>query len=335
MMTPRAIWGFHMPARFGRAPIDQGFIALGWDELGDLTALPPSREGFKAAVERAGIAKKPGAIPVWAGLLYRYVHEMREGDLVIYPSKTDRMLNLGIVSGPCRHDPAAPEFRNRRSVDWRRSLPRASFSQSALHEIGSALTLFQVTSHSEEFLAALEGRQTAPEDVDDSDVEEVSAQVEESTEDFILRRLKAGQSPYEFEHFLAHLLTCMGYFARVTQASGDAGVDVIAHRDELGFEPPIIKVQCKQTLEVIGRPAVQQLHGAIEHGEHGLFVTLGRFSPDARNFERSKPNLRLVDGEALIGLIYNHYHRFDPRYQRLIPLKRIYVPGGAATGLEA
>lgn len=133
---------------------------------------------------------------------------------------------------------------------------------------------------------------------------------------------------------MAHLLTCMGYHARVTKASGDGGVDVIAHRDELGFEPPIIKVQVKQVLDQIGRPAVQQLHGAIETGEHGLFVTLGGFTNDARVFERSKPNLRLVDGDALIALIYSHYHKFEPRWQRLIPLRRVYIPGGGSASEE-
>ena len=126
----------------------------------------------------------------------------------------------------------------------------------------------------------------------------------------------------------------MGYHARVTQASSDGGIDIIAHRDELGFEPPIIKVQCKQMLGTIGRPDVQQLHGAIERGEHGLFVTLGTYSPDARTFERTKPNLRLIDGEALIGLIYAHYHKFEPRYQMLIPLKQSYIPGSVLGAKE-
>ena len=119
----------------------------------------------------------------------------------------------------------------------------------------------------------------------------------------------------------------MGYHSRVTQASADGGIDIIAHRDELGFEPPIIKVQCKQILSTIGRPEVQQLHGAIEIDEHGLFVTLGSFTADARTYERGKPNLRLIDGPTLIELIYSHYHEFDPRYQMLLPLKRTYIPG--------
>ncbi len=126
----------------------------------------------------------------------------------------------------------------------------------------------------------------------------------------------------------------MGYHARVTQASGDGGVDIIAHRDELGFEPPIIKVQCKQMLGTIGRPDVQRLHGAIEREEHGLFVTLGSFSPDARTFERTKPNLRLIDGEELIDLIYAHYREFEPRYQALLPLKPTYIPGPGINAKE-
>lgn len=122
-------------------------------------------------------------------------------------------------------------------------LPRTSFSQAALYEVGSAVALFQVTSNADEFLAALQGAEPEPEAIDDSTADHVTAQVQESTEDFIIKRLRGSQSAYQFEHFVAHLLTCMGYHARVTQASSDGGVDIIAHRDELGCEPPIIKVQ--------------------------------------------------------------------------------------------
>jgi restriction system protein len=194
--------------------------------------------------------------------------------------------------------------------------------------------MFRVAANADEFLAAMEGREFEASDIDDISAESVSAQVEETTEDFIIKRLKTSQTPYQFEHFIAHLLKCMDYHSRVTQASGDGGVDIIAHRDELGFEPPIIKVQCKQILSTIGRPDVQKLYGAIESEEKGLFVTLGSFSADARTFEQTKPNLRLIDGSALIELIYEHYHQFEPRYQMLLPLKRSYIPGPIASGGE-
>ena len=118
----------------------------------------------------------------------------------------------------------------------------------------------------------------------------------------------------------------MNYHTRVTPKSSDGGVDIIAHRDELGFEPPIIKVQCKQTTTPIGQPEIAQLHGVVENGEHGLFVTLGSYSKPAVDFERTKPNLRLIGGEQLVELIFENYGKFDPKYQALLPLKRIFVP---------
>lgn len=313
-------------------PIEQSYVAIGWRHMGDLAQIAPSRDAFKAAYEIAYPDAGPGTVRTSAGVPYRFVVEMKLDDIVIFPSKPDRMVNIGKVDGNYEYHPDAPrECPHRRSIKWLKHLPRADFSQAALNEIGSALTLFRVATNADEFLSALEGNKFEVADVDDASAEQASEQAEESTVDFIIKRLKSSQSPYQFEHFVAHLLKCMGYFSRVTQASGDGGVDIIAHRDELGFEPPIIKVQCKQTLSTIGRPDVQKLFGAIEREEKGLFVTLGSFSPEARTFEQTKHNLRLIDGPTLIELIYEHYHKFEPRYQMLLPLKRSYIPGPVAT----
>ena len=326
-MAEQAIWGIHMALAHRRAPVDQGYVALGWSEMGDLSRIAPNRDAYKAAYATTYPDAKPGNVAVSAGALFRFANEMKPGDVVVFPSKADRIVNIGTITGGYRFEPGLPDgCAHVRAVQWRRAIPRAFFSQPALNEIGSAISLFRVSSNAEEFLAALAGHAFEPSDIDDVSAAPAAEQARETTRDFIIKRLKAGQNAYQFEHFVAHLLRCMGYHARVTQASGDGGVDVIAHRDELGFEPPIIKVQCKQVLSTIGRPEVQQLHGAIERGEHGLFMTLGGFSADARAFERTKPNLRLIDGEALIELIYAHYERFEPRYRTLLPLTRSYAP---------
>lgn len=102
--------------------------------------------------------------------------------------------------------------------------------------------------------------------------------------------------------------------------------------DKKFVEPPIIKVQCKQMLGNHGRPEVAQLIGVLGQGEHGLFVTLGGYTAEARSFERSKPNLRLIDGAILVELIFAHYDKFEPRYQVLLPLKRTYVPAPVSSG---
>jgi restriction system protein len=331
-MTEKTIWGIHMDWSLELAPIEKGFIAIGWDELGDLSKIEATREAFKARLTST-YNSKPGAVPVNAGVLFRFVHEMKKGDLIVYPSKPNRMVNLGTVDGDYIFDSSNVEsYPNRRRVKWLRQMPRTEFSADALHEIGSFITLFKISNNADEFIAAFEGQEIQRIETDFEVAEAVSSQAQESAADFIIKKLKSGINPYQFEEFIGHLLECMGYHARVTQKSGDGGIDIIAHKDELGFEPPIIKVQCKQTQNSIGQPDVAQLYGHVEPTEFGLFVTLGTFTADARRFERAKRNRRLIDGKGLIELIENHYAHFQPKYQVLLPLKQIYVPG--VVGLE-
>ena len=119
--------------------------------------------------------------------------------------------------------------------------------------------------------------------------------------------------------FTAGLLQAIGYRAEVTPASGDGGV--IAYRDPLGLEPPIIKVQCKRTLNTIGGPDVQKLMGTLAPGstEVGLFITLGTFTSDTISLARSRHDLRSVNGRQLVDMIFDHYEQLDPEWCRLLP----------------
>ncbi len=132
---------------------------------------------------------------------------------------------------------------------------------------------------------------------------------------------------FRFEHLVAGLLSAMGYRATATVATGDGGVDVIASRDPLMIEPPIIKVQCKRTISTIGGPDVQKLAGALAPGgsELGLFVTLGAYSSDAMHLERTRQDLRLLNGTQLIDLIFEHYDGLAAEWKRLLPLRSVYA----------
>lgn len=177
-----------------------------------------------------------------------------------------------------------------------------------------------------EFLAALSGQQPTLQPKDDESVSYVADEIEQNTRDFILKTLATELHGHPFAHFAAHLLTTMGYRTRVSPEGPDGGIDIIAHKDELGFEPPLIKVQIKSSEETVGDPAVSQLYGKVDKSEFGLFVTLGEFTHPAKTFARNKSNLRLIDGQELVSLIMEHYDKFDSRYKALIPLKRVYVP---------
>jgi restriction system protein len=226
MTDAPTIWGIHMEWDDSTIARDTKDIAIGWNELEDLNKLPPSRDAFKAEFTKAYPAEKPGAVPVKAGVLYRFAKEMNVGDMVVYPSKSDKVVNIGIISGDYTYSPSINAgYPHRRAVDWKTHRPRAQFSQQALYEIGSAITLFQVTNNAEEFLAALEGKPFEAADVDATTAVETAVQADESAEDFVIKRLKNNLSSEQFEHFVAELLRCMGYHSRVTSYTGDGGVD--------------------------------------------------------------------------------------------------------------
>jgi len=324
-----AIWGIH-GGRTGDADalfLKSNCIAIGWQQIGDLKTLKPDREAFKARVAQVYPEKKSGAVPVIAGQLFRFIYELRIGDLVVYPSRADRQIHFGEIEGDYYFDPKTEiTYPNRRAVKWLRALPRTRFSQGALYEVGSAMSLFLVKNYAEEFRAAIEGQAAVLPLAQDETVALVADEIEETTRDFILKRLAQELKGHPFAEFVAHILTAMGYRTRVSPEGPDGGIDIIAHKDELGFEPPIIKVQVKSHEGSIGDPVVSALYGKLSPGEFALIITLGTFTNQARIFARSKGNLRLIDGDELVSLITLHYDKFDSRYKGLLPLKRVYVP---------
>lgn len=65
----------------------------------------------------------------------------------------------------------------------------------------------------------------------------------------------------EFEHFTADLLAQLGYdHVSVTKASGDQGIDVIAHKDGLSYA-----IQCKHYSGNLGNSAVQEAYAGKTH----------------------------------------------------------------------
>ena len=102
---------------------------------------------------------------------------------------------------------------------------------------------------------------------DDNTIDDIFANVEETTSDFVFKKLFTELKGFAFEPFAAHILNIIGYNTRVTKKSGDGGIDIVAFKDELGIEPPIIKVQVKCVEGAIGAPAVQALYGNVEIGE--------------------------------------------------------------------
>src|SRR5215207_2699550 len=166
--------------------LKKNVVALGWDQIGNLAAIGPNRELFKARYLETYADSKPGAVPLNAGQLFRFIHEMKPDDTVVYPSKRDRLIHIGIIQGEYRYSPSLDSrYPHMRSVKWVKEVPRTSFTQGALYEIGSAMSLFQVKTYADEFLAALAGEIKPIEqtETEDETVAYVVEDIEQTTRD--------------------------------------------------------------------------------------------------------------------------------------------------------
>lgn len=323
-MEEKKIWGIH--TQNDNLFLNKDLIAIGWRDFGDLSKVEANRDAFKAHYIEAYPDAKKGQIANGAGMLYRFIHEVQIGDYVVFPSKTDRKINIGTVEGDYFFEDNDGEYVQRRKVKWLKHIPRLSFSQGALYEVGSAMSFFSVKNYADEFLSALEKdfkKTISSDDVEDESVGATADDIVESTKDFILKELSRQLKGYDLEAFVADLLRAMGYRTIVSQQGGDSGIDITAYKDEL---PPRILVQVKSQDSDIKETTIQSLKGAMREGDYGLFVTLSNYTKNAQKYLNSTPIIRGINGTELVDLILKYYEDLSERYRKMIPLKMVYIP---------
>ena len=244
---------------------------------------------------------------------------------MIFPSKIDRQVNIGVVRGDYVYDPSQADYVQTRKVQWLKHLPRTAFSQGALYEIGSAMTFFAVKNYADEFMAALDKnfRDDISSEAEDDSVGATADDIIERTKDFILKELSRQLKGYDLENFVADLLQAMGYRTLVSQRGGDSGIDITAYKDEL---PPRILVQVKSQDSDIKESMLQSLKGAMREGDYGLFVTLSNYTKNAKKYLESTPIIRGINGTELVELILKYYEELSEKYRKMIPLKSVYIP---------
>lgn len=319
----KRVWGIH--TKDDHLFLVDNRIAIGKKEFGDLSQVKPTRTAFKNKYAEVYPNAKKGAVPTSSGMLYRFMHEVQVGDYVVFPSKSDRKINIGIVASDYMYEPSAPEFVQQRKVKWVKHLPRTAFSQGALYEIGSAMSFFAVKNYADEFIAALDkdfGKAVAETDEDET-VAATAEDIIEATKDFILKELSKNFKGYELENFVADLLSAMGYRTTVSKHGGDHGIDIIAYKDEL---PPRILVQVKSKDGDINEQTIQSLKGAMREGDYGLFVTLSNYTKNAQDYLQNTPIIRGINGTELVDLILKYHEALSEKYKKKIPLKMVYIP---------
>ncbi len=132
--------------------IQESRVYVTWDRLDvDLSKLS-DRSGFINILATRYPDAKPKKIVNWASQLWPFAHEMKKGDLVVLPLKTQRAVQVGEVAGDYRFEPNGPKpFFHWRSVRWiGEAVPREHFGQDLLNSFGAFLTICRVQRNNAE-----------------------------------------------------------------------------------------------------------------------------------------------------------------------------------------
>ena len=323
-MSEVNIWGFHNPIEHEEELIRNDHISMGWKPLGDLSKIKPNtREGFTDIYKKCYPNDTLRSISQCVGQLYRFVYEVNIGDYVVFPTKYNRMVNIGKIVGEYYFDDNDNHFVNKRNVKWIKHIPRTNLSQGALYEIGSFLTFFRVKNYYDEIMGIINNKKVTINNEFDDSVGVTSEAIIDSTKDYILKALKTNYKGYDLENVVSSLLNAMGYRTKVSPHGGDRGKDIVAYKDEL---PPRIIVQVKSQDGDIAEATVQSLKGAMREGDYGLFVTLSDYTKNAKKFLDNQPIIKALNGSELVDLILKYYDDMPEDFKDVVKLKKVFIP---------
>ena len=317
--------------------IEQGLVAIGWNEAGDLAKFP-TRDDILAQIRKQWPGWRPAAHRSSAGILYRFSQEMQIDESVITYDQTIRTYAVGKISGEYRFEPTfdahitgVGPYANIRPIQWRETrIPRDMLSTATRNTLGSPLTVFRLSDAAEQDVVRALAGEPPPSPGDERDGgegEDLLEDIETRSIEFIKDRI-VGLSWEDMQELVAGLLRAMGYKTRVSATGPDRGKDIVASPDGFGFENPRIVVEVKHRPDSpMGSQEIRSFLGGRHPNDKGLYVSTGGFSKEAQyEAERANIPVSLVGLDELVEALMDNYERLDTQTRTLVPLKRVYWP---------
>lgn len=278
--------------------------------------------------------------PMAASQLWRFAHEIKDGDMVVLPRKQPKVVAVGKIAGEYAYRPdlEGAHGPHTRPVAWQvTDIPRANFDQDVLHSLGGLATVFRPRAENAETRieqaaqAHLAGAPVADmiSTADDLPEPAIDVDMDEYVLDFIVQCIRRKFSGTRLEYLVARILEAEGYTTLQTRPGPDGGVDVIAGSGKLGFGEPRLCVQVKSGRDPIDLPDYNRLQGNVRSfgADHGLLVSLSDFRRSVRNEnERSFFEIRLWGPGELAQRVRDTYDSLPADVQTDIPLERGLLP---------
>lgn len=304
---------------------EKNIVAIGWEELGNLTKTSSPKVLMKLVWEAYADAKEGQKI-ISASQIIRFRFEFKPGDFIITYNSQERKYLVGEITGEYEYKSNVTKYKNIRKVKWAKEIDRDRLSPSTKNTLGAISTIFKVGEDArEEILNLLQGK-------------EILKVTSEETEDLIKEDMKQRANEFikdrvskldwqDMQRLVAGILRGMGYKTRISPQGPDRGRDIEASPDGLGLVDPRIIVEVKHRSGQMGRSEITSFTGGLRPGHKGIYVSTGGFSKDAK-YEAERANIptTLIDMDSLVNLIVQYYDSFDTETKTLIPLTKIYWP---------
>lgn len=320
--------------------IQENRVYVTWDGLDvDLAKLRQKAYLTTAMTERYPDTK-PKAIMNWVSQVWPFAHEIKKGDLVVLPLKTQPSIYIGEVTGDYQAAPEGPNpFYHWRSVKWiAESIPRTNFAQDLLYSFGAFMTICRVQrNNAEQRIASMRANGWKPETIaatikaSGAPATEESAEgvdLEELAHDQIAELIAARFKGHGLTRLVEAILKAQGYTTWRSPEGADGGADILAGAGPLGFASPHLCVEVKSESNQIGRETVDKLLGAMTkfNADEGLFVAWGGFKANVQKDLASQFfRLRLLTRKELLEQLFEQYDRLDEDLKAELPLKRVWM----------
>ncbi|MBN1861629.1 MAG: restriction endonuclease [Candidatus Thermoplasmatota archaeon] len=313
---------------------NKGLIGVGWPDIDDLNKYKTREDFQKIFHEKYPEETRKMSISIQVGMLYRWAHEVKKGDIAIVPLKINDTIKVGKFSEDTSFLDVSfhPDYPHVRKVEWIKDVKRSDFTQDALYSIGSALTLSQPSEDVEKQLdLILNGKkvpgvsQTISKDIiEGGQLFLLEKHLKNQLDEYITQKINERKG-YSYQDIVGGVLQTMGYHIEIHQPGPDGKKDIMAYSDRLGLKDPIIRVEVKSQDSPVSSDDVSSLAGYIKPNEKGLFVSRMGFTKPAILFAEEK-GITLMTGEEIIELLLEKYSELPDKIKDWIPLKKIWIP---------
>jgi restriction system protein len=114
----------------------------------------------------------------------------------------------------------------------------------------------------------------------------------------------------------------------VSPPGPDSGIDIVAGRGALGFEPPRLVVQVKSGDINVDQPTLQGLIGCVQdaHADQGLLVSWSGFKPTVtKRTNELYFRVRFWGRNEIVNALLSVYDRLPEEFRAELPLRRTWT----------